>query len=146
MALFHKEAINFVAIDLETATYLRSSICQIGITEVVKGIPQTPKSWLVRPEGNVYDSMNIRIHGITPEDTKNSPSFPEVWKEVLPYLQGKTVVAHNSSFDMYALRDAFDKYGIVTMFADANERNRHIRHRSRGLRAPCREAPPRCFS
>ena len=35
--------------------------------------------------------------------------------------------------------------GIVTMFADANERNRHIRHRSRGLRAPCREAPPRCF-
>ena len=36
--------------------------------------------------------------------------------------------------------------GIVTMFADANERNRHIRHRSRGLRAPCREAPPRCFS
>ena len=34
----------------------------------------------------------------------------------------------------------------VTMFADANERNRHIRHLSRGLRAPCREAPPRCFS
>ena len=112
MALFNKEAINFVAIDLETATYLRSSICQIGITEVVKGIPQTPKSWLVQPERNVYDSMNIRIHGITAEDTKNSPSFPEVWKEVLPYLQGKTVVAHNTSFDMYALRDAFDKYGI----------------------------------
>lgn len=112
MALFNKETINFVAIDLETATYLRSSICQIGITEVVKGIPQTPKSWFVQPEGNVYDSMNIRIHGITPEDTKNSPSFPEVWKEVLPYLQGKTVVAHNTSFDMYALRDAFDKYGI----------------------------------
>lgn len=54
--------------------------------------------------------MNIWIHGITPEDTKNSPSFPEVWKEILPYLQGKIVVAHNTSFDMYALRDAFDKY------------------------------------
>ena len=37
-------------------------------------------------------------------------------------------------------------YGIVTMFADANEHNRHIRHHSQGLRAPCREAPPRCFS
>ena len=35
---------------------------------------------------------------------------------------------------------------IVTMFADANEHNRHIRHHSQGLRAPCREAPPRCFS
>jgi hypothetical protein len=38
------------------------------------------------------------------------------------------------------------KDGIVTMFADANERNRNIKHHSRGLRAPCREAPPRCFS
>ena len=34
----------------------------------------------------------------------------------------------------------------VTMFANANEVVRHARHRSRGLRAPCREAPPRCFS
>lgn len=112
MAAFNKEAISFVAIDLETATSARSSICQIGITEVINGELQTPKSWLVQPEGNVYDSMNIFIHGITPEDTKNCPSFPEVWKDVLPYLQGKIVVAHNTSFDMYALRDAFDKYGI----------------------------------
>lgn len=101
---------NFVAIDLETATSDRSSICQIGITEVIDGKPQEPKSWLVKPEGNIYDSMNIWIHGITPEDTKNCPSFPEVWKEVQPYLQNKIVVAHNTSFDMYALRDAFNKY------------------------------------
>ena len=109
---FNKEAINFVAIDLETATSDRSSICQIGITEVVGGIPQEPKSWLVQPEGNIYDSMNIWIHGIRPEDTKDCPLFPDVWKEVQPYLQGKIVVAHNTSFDMYALRDAFDKYGM----------------------------------
>ena len=103
---------HFVAIDLETATSDRSSICQIGVTEVVDGKPLEPKSWLVQPEGNKYDSMNIWIHGITPEDTKNSPSFPEVWKEVQPYLQNKIVVAHNTSFDMYALRDAFDKYDL----------------------------------
>ena len=112
MASLNKEEINFVAIDLETATSVRSSICQIGITEVVNGKPQTPKSWLVQPEGNIYDSMNTWIHGITPEDTKNSPLFPEVWKDVLPYLQGRIVVAHNTSFDMYALRDAFNKYGM----------------------------------
>lgn len=103
---------NFVAIDLETANSARSSVCQIGLTEVVDGIPQKPKSWLVRPDGNKYDPMNIYIHGILPEDTKNSPSFPEVWAEVLPYLQNKIVIAHNTSFDMYALKDAFDKYNI----------------------------------
>jgi len=103
---------NFVAFDLETATSERSSICQIGITEVINGTPLKPRSWLVQPEGNIYDSMNIWIHGITPEDTKDCPTFPEVWKEVMPYLQNKIVVAHNTSFDMYALRDAFDKYDI----------------------------------
>lgn len=103
---------NFVAIDLETANLERSSICQIGITEVVDGIIQPSKSWLVQPEGNEYDYFNIEIHGITPEDTKDSPSFKEVWEEVYPYLKGKLVVAHNTSFDMYALRDAFDMYGM----------------------------------
>ena len=103
---------NFVALDLETATSVRSSICEIGITEVIDGVPQQPKSWLVQPENNEYDGMNIAVHGITPEDTKDSPSFPEVWKEVQPYLQNKIVVAHYTGFDMNALRDAFDKYGM----------------------------------
>ena len=35
---------------------------------------------------------------------------------------------------------------LVTMFANANDKVKQARHRSRGLRAPCREAPPRCFS
>lgn len=103
---------SFIAIDLETATSERSSICQIGITEVIDGKICKTKSWLVQPEGNRYDSMNIWIHGITPSDTKNSPTFPDVWKEVQPYLQNKIVVAHNTSFDMYALKNAFDKYGM----------------------------------
>ena len=103
---------NFVAFDIETATANRSSICQLGITEVIDGVPQEPKSWLIQPEGNLYDSMNIWIHGITPEDTKDSPSFPEVWNEVYQYLKGKIVVAHNTSFDMYALRDAFNNYNM----------------------------------
>lgn len=104
--------INFVALDLETANAYRGSICQIGITEVIDGKVQPSKSWLVKPQNNKYDEFNIEIHGITPEDTKNSPSFPEVWKEVKPFLEGKTVVAHNTSFDMYALRDAFNEYVI----------------------------------
>ena len=40
----------------------------------------------------------------------------------------------------------FDIFLKVTMFANANEEVRSLEIRSRGLRAPCREAPPRCFS
>lgn len=103
---------NFVAIDSETATSLRSSICEIGIAVVEDGEVKETKSWMVQPPGNAYDYPNILVHHIRPEDTADSPSFAEVWPEVAPYLEGQTVVAHNTSFDMYALRDALDENGL----------------------------------
>lgn len=107
------ENVNFIAIDFETATSLRSSICEIGITVVEKGKIAESKSWLVQPPNNEYDGFNIYIHGITPEETENAPSFSNVWMEVLPYLNNKTVIAHNTGFDMYALRDALT-YNNIT--------------------------------
>lgn len=99
--------LNFVAIDLETATSVRSSICEIGITVVRGGCVVESKSWLVQPEDNKYDDFNIYIHKITPAMTQNAPSFRKAWEEVKTYLSNGIVVAHNSSFDMYALKDAF---------------------------------------
>lgn len=105
--------LNFVAIDLETANAKRSSICEIGISVVRNSKIIDTKSWLVRPEGNKYDSRNIAVHGIYPEDTASAPSFAEVWQEVVPYLLGNIVVAHNTSFDMYAIRDALTESNIA---------------------------------
>lgn len=107
-----RNGINFVAIDLETATFYRESVCEIGIAVVEDGKVIESKSWLVKPPKNEYYAYNIAIHGIKPEDTENKPEFCEVWKEVLPYIEGRIVVAHNTSFDMYVLRDAFNRFGI----------------------------------
>lgn len=103
---------NFVALDFETANGFRDSICQIGIAEVIDGVVKNTKSWLVQPPLNLYWGSNIEIHGITPEMTENSPNFSEVWAEVKPFLEGKIVVAHNTSFDMYCLRDVLHVYEI----------------------------------
>lgn len=99
--------INFVALNVKTANAFKGSICQIGITEVLDGKVQSPRSWLVKPKEN-YNKRNIAFNGITSEDTKNSPSFPDVWKKVYPFLEGKIVVAHCTPFQMYALKYAFD--------------------------------------
>ena len=103
------KGIDFIALDLETATWSKSSICEIGIAIVKDSKVVETKSWLVRPYRNRYDSFNISIHGITPEMTKDSPSFKEVWREVQPYLENQVVVAHNTAFDMYALKHAFEE-------------------------------------
>ena len=106
------KGIDFVALDLETATWEKSSICEIGIAIVRDSCVVETKSWLVKPYRNWYDSFNISIHGITPEMTKNSPSFKEVWREIQPYLENQVVVAHNTAFDMYALKYAFEENGM----------------------------------
>lgn len=103
---------SFVSFDVETATFKRSSICEIGIAIVYNGEIAERKSWLIQPPGNEYDSFNTYLHGIGPNDTEDKPLFPEIWKEVLPYVENKIIVCHNSAFDMGTLRETFNLYGI----------------------------------
>lgn len=104
--------LSFIAIDLETATRERFSICEIGIAIVEDSKIIASKSWLVQPPYNRYDYFNIMVHGINPNDTKDCPTFPEVWNDVVPLLNNRIIVAHNASFDMYALKDAFKVWHI----------------------------------
>ena len=66
------------AVDVETANNQRSSICQIGLVEVLDDRVVPVYSSLVRPPGNAYNYHNIRVHGIQPEDTRNSPDRKSV--------------------------------------------------------------------
>lgn len=105
--------INFTAIDFETAGPKRASICEAGICVVKAGKVIETKSWLVRPEDNQYSYWNIKIHGIQPEQTENSPEFPEIWTEIMAYLKDCPVlVAHNAAFDISCIRHSLDFYGI----------------------------------
>lgn len=84
------EGLDFIAIDFETATGKRTSICEAGICVVKNGKVVETKSWLVRPEDNAYSYWNIQIHGIHPEDTENAPEFPRYgqrYLNILPKLQ-----------------------------------------------------------
>lgn len=92
---------SFVALDVETATGKRSSICEIGIAVIEDSEIKESKSWLIQPDGNVYWRRNIDIHGITPSDTQDKPTISEIWKEILPYIENRTIVAHNTAFDMF---------------------------------------------
>ena len=107
------QGLNFIAIDFETATGKRASICEAGICVVRDGEIVETRSWLVRPPGNMYSYYNMQLHGIRPSDTEDSPEFPEVWTEICEYLKGCPVlVAHNSSFDMSCIRHSLELYGI----------------------------------
>ncbi|WP_165921194.1 exonuclease domain-containing protein [Paenibacillus albiflavus] len=103
---------NFVSIDFETANSSRNSICSVGIVVVKNGEITDSYYSLVKPPTLDFDDINISIHGITPKDVKNKPTFRELWKEILPYLVGNDVIAHNVSFDFSALRAVLAYYNL----------------------------------
>ena len=54
------------------------------------------------------------IHGITEDDVKDAPKFPEVYKTLCGLLGGQ-IVAHHGGFDRIAFSRATDKYGLSTL-------------------------------
>ena len=103
----------FAAIDFETATASRNSACSVGVVIVDDGLVVEKQSRLIKPPDNLYDSLNISIHGITPEDTKNAQSFEEVWPEMSALIGDRLVVAHNTAFDVSVLRKSAIAKGYV---------------------------------
>ena len=123
------EGLDIIAIDLETATGKRASICEAGICVVKDGKVIETKSWLVRPEDNAYSYWNIQIHGIHPEDTENAPVLPEVWVEILVYLTDTPVlVAHNAAFVISCIRKSLEFYNLDTPEVDYYCSLRAARH------------------
>ncbi len=103
---------NFVAIDFETANAERNSACSMGIAVVENGEITQTASWLIRPPKLYFNSINIMIHGITEEDVRDKPEFDVLWEEINQYIDGKTIIAHNASFDISVLRHVLDTYNI----------------------------------
>ncbi len=103
---------NWIAFDFETANSSRNSACALGVAVVEGGSIVRKESWLIRPPTLDFNPFNVRIHGITAEDVKDSPTFAQLWREIAPLLEGKTLIAHNASFDVSVLRHSLDEYNI----------------------------------
>lgn len=106
----------FVAIDFETAT--KHHICSVGIVVVENGIITEEFHSLIQPPNNQYNWHNIQVHGITANDTQNAPDFSKVYPEIKKRLFGKTIVAHNESFDRNVLTKTMQDFNLN--YADLN--------------------------
>lgn len=102
---------SYVALDIETANDFRGSICSIGLVKFKDGNIIDTFYTLINPEEE-FDDFNIFIHGITPEDVLDSPTFPEVRKSIVDFIGSDIVVAHFAQFDMGALKDVYQKYEL----------------------------------
>lgn len=103
---------NFISIDFETATGYMHSACAIGIVVVENGEIIDDFYSLIQPPDNQYWYSNICVHGITPKQTINTPTFYELYPKIKPILLCKNIVAHNEAFDRNVLIKTMNFYGL----------------------------------
>jgi len=102
---------SYVALDVETANDFRGSICSIGLVKFQDGTIVDTYYTLINPETS-FDTFNISIHGIKPEDVADAPTFPEVRQDIFDFIGSDIVVCHFAQFDMGALNDVYNKYQL----------------------------------
>ena len=105
-------ALNFTAIDFETANEGRASACAVGVVRVRGGQIVEEFQTLLRPRVLRMDWRNQQVHGIAEADLHHAPSLADAWPQLLPYLHRQPVVAHNSSFDVSVLEYTCRDFGL----------------------------------
>jgi DNA polymerase-3 subunit epsilon len=110
--------LDFTAIDFETGSGYRNSVCSVGLVKVVNGVIVESYTSLIKPPNNFIRDEFIDIHGITPEDTKYAPAFAESYPNWKRLVENQTLVAHNMQrFDYQCLTTCLKEFcGINKTF------------------------------
>ena len=105
--------LDFTAIDFETANSSNASACAVGLVRVRDGEIVDRTGWLIRPPAghDVFFELNVRIHGIRPEDVVDAAPWSRQLADIVAFTGDDILVAHNAGFDMAVLKRACDATG-----------------------------------
>lgn len=101
---------SFVVIDVETANYDVSSICQIGAVRFTNNEIVDEFNTYVNPE-TYFESINVDIHGITFDEVKSAPKFPDIYDELLKFFSDSIILTY-TSFDRSSINKVISKYNL----------------------------------
>ena len=95
-------ALNFTAIDFETANSSAASACSVGLVKVHGGIVVDRVAWFIRPLAGFdhFTERNTRIHGIRAPDVADAKFWSEQLADLVAFADNDFLVAHNAGFDM----------------------------------------------
>ena len=101
----------YVIFDLETTGFHFSSghrIVEIGMVEVVNNELNAHYHSYVNPERDIPQRV-VDVHGVTNDLASSSPKFSEIVDDVLGFINGAPVVAHNAKFDVPFLKSEIEQ-------------------------------------
>ena len=101
-------ALDFTAIDFETANSYRGSPCSVGMVKVRDGDIVDEFSTLIHPPAGFdhFDGFNTWLHGIDAGMVTSAPSWRQSLEWIVDYTGSELLVCHNAGFDMGVIRYA----------------------------------------
>ncbi len=92
-----------IVLDTETTGLEPSQghrIIEIGCIELLDRRPTGERRhWYLNPDREV-DEGALEVHGISLDDLKDKPRFVDIAEDLLSFLRGAQLLAHNASFDV----------------------------------------------
>lgn len=107
-------ALDFVAVDFETANRAHASVCAVGAVRVRDGSVVDEFQSLVRPPDGfgAFEEGNVRVHGITAADVADAPTWDAVYRDLRRFMRDDVMVGHNAPFDTAVLLNACGAHDI----------------------------------
>lgn len=92
---------------------IRDRIVQIALVKYfADGREPEERCMLVNP-GIPISAEAMAVHGITPDDVRNKPTFDQIAKEVFDFIGDADLAGYNSNrFDIPFLMEEFDRAGF----------------------------------
>lgn len=111
---------DFVAIDFETMTGLRTSACSVGMVKVIDGEIVQQFYSLINPvrDEHTDKEYNRRIHGIALETAEKAPTFAELFDGIRLFIGDLPLVCHNKSTDIVIIHQLMEYYGLSGIRTD----------------------------
>ena len=95
----------YCVLDLETTGFSPKTekITEVGIMKIKNGEVIDQFSEFVNPEKPIPQRV-VEVTNITDDMVKNAKTIEQIFPEILEFIKGSVVVAHNASFDMGFLK------------------------------------------
>lgn len=101
-----------VVFDIEILNQDPTSLCAIGIVELIDQKVNSTYYSLIKPRNLSYDVYRYKVHKIKSKSLIHERRFDEVWKDIHHYFENSLVVAHDIQGDMLHLREVWKQYHI----------------------------------
>lgn len=111
---------DFVAIDFETMTGLRSSACAIGMVKVIDGEIVQKFYSHINPIRDKYTEKepNRTIHGISLESAEKADTFDKLFEGIKLFIGDLPLVCHSKGADISILKTLMQYYNLSGINTD----------------------------